>query len=67
MFLNYLLNKAVMFILINYTVREKCIFYNTKLSNTYFNEDYENFIAQYQVNCDTNIDDIVKIPYNIFV
>ena len=51
----------------NYILRENCIFCNYKLYNTYFINDYENYVAHYQVDADTNLEKNVKIPFNIFI
>lgn len=48
-------------------IRKKCIFCNDELVRTYFEHDYENYIAHYQVDVDKNIDDMIKIPYNILI
>ena len=52
---------------LNYIVREKCIFCETKLNNTYFKDDYENYIAHYQVDIKTNLSQMIKIPFNILI
>jgi len=51
----------------NFTIREKCIFCNTKLDTCYFKKDYENYVAHYQVDIDYDINNMVKIPYNILI
>ena len=51
----------------NYIIRENCIFCKKKLENTYFKNDYSNYIAHYQVDYDTNLNDMIKIPFNIFI
>jgi len=49
----------------NYIIRKKCIFCESNLVNTYFENDYENYVAHYQVDLDYNIDKMIKIPFNI--
>ena len=53
--------------IINYMIRENCIFCESKLIKTYFAKDYENYIAHYQVDIDYNFNDMVKIPFNILI
>lgn len=51
----------------NYTIRQNCIFCDYKLVDTYFQNDYENYIAHYQVDNNTNLNEMIKIPFNIFI
>lgn len=37
------------------------------LSNTYFKNDYENYIAHYPIDISTSTNDMKKIPFNIFI
>lgn len=51
----------------NYTIRKNCIFCNNILNETYFKNDYENYVAHYQVDINTNINDNINIPFNIYI
>ena len=50
-----------------FKIREKCIFCECKLHDTYFKNNYENYIAHYQVDISSNLDEMIKIPFNILV
>jgi len=50
-----------------FSIRKNCIFCETKLDNTYFKDDYANYTAHYQVDKTTKIDEMTKIPFNIFI
>lgn len=50
-----------------YSIRKNCLFCNFELNETYFKSDYENYIAHYQVDINKKIDEMVKIPFNIFI
>jgi len=50
-----------------FETREKCIFCESILTDTYFINDYQNYIAHYQVDTTSNINENVKIPFNILV
>jgi hypothetical protein len=52
---------------LNFIIREKCIFCNTNLNTVYFEKDYENYVAHYQVEVYHDINSMVKIPYNILI
>ncbi len=49
----------------NYTIRETCIFCDSKLYESYFNNDYKINICQYAVDIDN--DECINIPYNICI
>jgi hypothetical protein len=51
----------------NFTIREKCIFCESKLNETYFKTNYENYVAHYPVAKNTNNYEMTKIPFNVFV
>jgi hypothetical protein len=51
----------------NYTIRDKCIFCNNILDKIYFKNDYNNYIAHYQVDINSNINNHIKIPFNILI
>lgn len=48
-------------------IRKNCIFCDTQLLYTYFEKDYENYIAHYQVDIDYKLENMVQIPFNILV
>jgi hypothetical protein len=48
-------------------IREKCIFCDNLLNNHYFEKDYENYIAHYQVDLKHELKDMIKIPFNILI
>jgi len=50
-----------------YSIREKCLFCDFELSETYFKNDYENYISHYQVDINKNLDESIKIPFNICI
>lgn len=49
----------------DYTIREKCIFCNTKLDSEYFKHDLENYVAHYSVDIEYDMKDMVKTPFNV--
>jgi hypothetical protein len=49
----------------NYTIREKCIFCDNKLTNSYFKNNYENYVAHYAINLDYS-EKMMIIPFNIY-
>ena len=51
----------------NYSIRETCIFCEDKLYETYFEKDYENYVCHYSVDKNTKIEEMIKIPFNIFI
>lgn len=48
-----------------YQVRSKCIFCDSTLEKTFFEQDHSNHVAHYAVELDNN--DFVSIPYNVCV
>jgi len=50
-----------------FTIRTKCIFCDSDLRDTFFSHDYETYVAHYQVELDSDIDQQTKIPFNIFI
>jgi len=48
-----------------YSIRDKCIFCNNKLNETYFKKDYYNYLGHYSISMDYN--KYIKIPFNIFI
>ncbi len=51
----------------NYTIRTHCIFCNNTLVDTYFKNDYENYVAHYQIEKESSIESNQTIPFNICV
>lgn len=51
----------------NYKIREKCIFCDSTLYNTFFDKDYKNHVAHYQVEIDYPFEKMIEIPYNILI
>jgi len=50
-----------------FKIRDSCIFCKNKLEKTYFEKDYTNYIAHYQVDINFNINDYINIPFNISI
>jgi hypothetical protein len=50
-----------------YQIRETCIFCENTLNNSYFEKDKLCYVGHYGVDLNTNISEMVKIPYNISV
>ena len=50
-----------------YKTRDKCIFCQYKLEDTYFKINYNNYIAHYQVDINSNINEHINIPFNILI
>jgi len=48
-----------------FSIRENCIFCNTKLYDTYFDSDYNNYCGHYAVSSDNS--DYIIIPFNIYI
>lgn len=46
-----------------YDIRSKCVFCNSTLNKTLFEEDLKNYVAHYAVDVDEK--DFVSIPYNV--
>lgn len=50
-----------------YKIRERCVFCQEILKNTYFPKDYECFSGIYVVPLDYPFESMQKIPYNIYI
>lgn len=50
-----------------YKINNICIFCNNILNETYFEKDYTNYVAHYHVNINSNINEHIKIPFNIYI
>jgi hypothetical protein len=50
----------------NYTIRTNCIFCDTKLTDTFFKDDYENYCGHYAVSIETELNKMINIPFNIY-
>ena len=50
----------------NYTIRINCIFCDTKLTDTFFKDDYENYCGHYAVPFETDLNKMINIPFNIY-
>lgn len=51
----------------NFAMRTNCIFCYNMLKDTYFKKDYSNYVAHYMVDLNYNIDNMMKIPFNIYI
>ena len=50
----------------NYIIRTNCIFCDTKLNDTFFKNDYNNYCGHYAVPLETELDNMINIPFNIY-
>ena len=49
-----------------FNIRINCIFCDTKLYDTFFKNDYNNYCGNYAVPLDTNQNEMINIPFNIY-
>jgi hypothetical protein len=53
--------------LINYTIRDKCIFCDNNLLNHFFSSDLNHFVGHYTVDIETKENSFIRIPYNVLI